>query len=485
MNGARLPLLNIELMCNISDLGCHLYNWNVMIKEIRNLLECLIQEVGYTSSEAKLKAYTVAVDLLLKNQQLFEYEPEHMVARRLDLNTEENITFFRKKSLLLIDKITAAAGAGQRCIYRTKGVRVFLFEDGHVLVVTPHSIIDDDGLELHNEEWLGEELPSTIEEVERVVDQLNEPDDDKLRVVSEEMINILCNINVKYKKSYCLEYVLTPPDVNVISSFSKSVRELLWEVVFSSDSLWPETDVNLCMDFLLKNEINPLPHQLIGYITTISKVTDDKAYFENRLTKLEKILCKKIDESVNFENLPDYFNSLHIKPIYQEELDTTEKVKKVVGDILSQFKDLVENKGGWKQFWNKDWTPRNEKSAQEIFYMVADSFCKANNIDLSPEANFGNGPVDFKFSNGYDTKVVVEMKLSTNPKIVHGYEKQLEVYKAAENTSNGIFLIIDVGQIGGKYEKVLQLKQKFPLSEVWYVNAEYRESASKRIQLSK
>lgn len=458
-----------------------LWNWNVMINEIRNLLECLIQEVGYSSSEAKLKAYTVTIDLLLKNQQLFEYEPEHMTARNLDVNTKEKITFFNKKSLLFIDRLTGAAGAGKRCVYRSKGVRVFLFEDGHVLIVTPHSIVDRHGLELHNEAWCREELLTTIDDVERVVAHLNEPDVEKSRIVSEEMINILCNINAKYKKSYCLEYVLTPPDVNVMSGFSQSVRELLWEVVFSRSNSWGEADSNLCMDFLLKNDINPLPHQLLGYITAISRVTDDKEHLEQLLTNLEKKLCKKIDESVSFENIHDYFKSLYIKPVYMGELDTTDKVKSVVSDILSQFKDLVENKGLWKQFWNKDWTPKNEKSAQEIFYAVADSFCKANNIDLSPEANFGNGPVDFKFSNGYDAKVVVEMKLSTNPKIVHGYEKQLEVYKAAENTSNGIFLIIDVGQIGGKYEKVLQLKQNFPLSEVWYVNAEYKESASRRI----
>ncbi|MCD9553401.1 MULTISPECIES: hypothetical protein [Photobacterium] len=85
----------------------------MMINEIRNLLECLIQEVGYSSSEAKLKAYTVTIDLLLKNQQLFEYEPEHMTARNLDVNTKEKITFFNKKSLLFIDRLTGAAGAGK------------------------------------------------------------------------------------------------------------------------------------------------------------------------------------------------------------------------------------------------------------------------------------------------------------------------------------------------------------------------------------
>ncbi|TON44481.1 hypothetical protein CGH57_21710, partial [Vibrio parahaemolyticus] len=92
---------------------------------------------------------------------------------------------------------------------------------------------------------------------------------------------------------------------------------------------------------------------------------------------------------------------------------TLDDVDDLVGEILNQFLDLVENKGLWKELWCEDNKPRKEKAAQRLLFAVAYSYCKANNLDLSPEADSGNGPVDFKLSQGFDSKVVVEIKLST------------------------------------------------------------------------
>ncbi|WP_417699622.1 hypothetical protein [Pseudoalteromonas lipolytica] len=450
--------------------------------EIKKLLECLIEEGYYSSIDAKLTSYTTAVGLLLRNQQLFDYEPK-IAYRGFPLEeSEEEITFFSKKCLLIIDKLHGAASGGSRYIYRSKGVRVYLFEDGHVLTVTPYSTIDDDGFQLQNDPWYEGYgyIPRTIEGVEDIIDHLNEPNEFTQRVVSEEMINILCNVKEKHKRSYCLEYVLTPLDVNNLSSFSKKFREGLWDVIFSVDD-WSEDKLNLCIDYLLRNEINPLPSQLLTYISKISKSVITVQQMEELLLNLEQKLNNKIEDTLNIDNLFNYFSQKNLESPPYRLLNTTESLKSVVNEILTEFKDLVENKGLWKQFWISDSKPRNEHSAQEIFCSIAHSFCKANNIDLSPEANFGNGPVDFKLSSGYHSKVVVEMKLSTNSRIVHGYETQLEVYKSAESTKYGILLIIDVGGIGNKHEKILQLKQEYPLSEVWYVDANRKASASKRI----
>jgi hypothetical protein len=117
-----------------------------------------------------------------------------------------------------------------------------------------------------------------------------------------------------------------------------------------------------------------------------------------------------------------------------------EALKAIVVEILKQFQDQVENKGQWKQLWDNE-KPREESNAQRLFYTIAYNYCMANNIDLTPEANAGNGPVDFKLSHGFETKVVVELKLSTNGRLVHGYEKQLEIYKQADDTDEGILLL--------------------------------------------
>lgn len=161
-----------------------------------------------------------------------------------------------------------------------------------------------------------------------------------------------------------------------------------------------------------------------------------------------------------------------------------EDLRIIVIEILKQFQDQVENKGQWKQLWDNE-KPRKESEAQRLFYTIAYNYCKANNIDLTPETDAGNGPVDFKLSQGFNSKIVVELKLSTNGQLVHGYEKQLEIYKRADDTDEAFLVLIDVGKLGKKYEKVLKAQEIFlekygRASDIWLVNGKRKASASKR-----
>jgi hypothetical protein len=156
---------------------------------------------------------------------------------------------------------------------------------------------------------------------------------------------------------------------------------------------------------------------------------------------------------------------------------------KVVVKIVEQFQFLVEEKGLWKELWH-DKKRRPEKSAQRLFFAVAHSYCDANNLDVSPEMDTGTGVVDFKFSVGANAKVIVEIKLSDNSKVVAGYEKQLESYKTSERTSKGIYVLIDVGAMGNKAKEILKRKNETlarhgAASEVVIVNGSIRKSASK------
>lgn len=82
--------------------------------------------------------------------------------------------------------------------------------------------------------------------------------------------------------------------------------------------------------------------------------------------------------------------------------------------------------------------------------MVALSYCEANNLDITPEAETGRGPVDFKFSNALDGRILVEIRLSKNGQLVTGYTKQLDIYNAAEKSFDSRYLVIDVGSMGKK-----------------------------------
>jgi hypothetical protein len=51
-------------------------------------------------------------------------------------------------------------------------------------------------------------------------------------------------------------------------------------------------------------------------------------------------------------------------------------------------------------------------------------------------------------SAGFQDRVLVEIKLSTNAKIVAGYTRQLETYERAEATTRGFYVVINVGACG-------------------------------------
>jgi hypothetical protein len=157
----------------------------------------------------------------------------------------------------------------------------------------------------------------------------------------------------------------------------------------------------------------------------------------------------------------------------------------LVQQIVEQFKQLVEHNGLNKELYREDKAPRHESTAQRLFFAVAYSYCKANDVDVSPEVDSGNGQVDFKFSKGFHARVLVEVKLSSNPRLAHGYQTQLEVYKRSETTMKALYIVIDVGGMGKKDTQIIRIRNEAsrlgsPLSEVVFVDGRLKKPASKR-----
>ncbi|MEO0636988.1 MAG: hypothetical protein AAFY73_10100 [Pseudomonadota bacterium] len=155
----------------------------------------------------------------------------------------------------------------------------------------------------------------------------------------------------------------------------------------------------------------------------------------------------------------------------------------IVLQIIEQFRFLIENRRISEELYHGG-RPRPEKSAQRLFFIVADAYCKANNLDITPEADTGNGPVDFKVSQGYTGRVLVEIKLSTNPKVVQGYSRQLKTYAAAEQTDRAHYVVIDVGGMGNKDQRLIAEKNEAAssgkrASEIHIIDGTRRPSASK------
>jgi hypothetical protein len=165
-------------------------------------------------------------------------------------------------------------------------------------------------------------------------------------------------------------------------------------------------------------------------------------------------------------------------------VNNPEEVQRVAMDALDTFKHHVENGNLWEELWTNDRKPKRERSAQLIFFAIADVHCRVNKIDVKSEPNFGGGPVDFAFSVGYDARVLVEMKRSGGT-VEHGYEKQLEFYKTAARTDFGIFVVIDYGDGGEKIQRINAIRQERidrgeRASEIVVIDAGRKLSASKR-----
>lgn len=159
-------------------------------------------------------------------------------------------------------------------------------------------------------------------------------------------------------------------------------------------------------------------------------------------------------------------------------------VFKIVKEILQQFRFLIEKRGLNRELYRTNGRPRHESTAQRLFFAVAYSYCRANNIDVSPEIDTGDGKIDFKFSRGIE-RVLVEIKLSPNPNVVSGYRTQLEVYKAAEETMKAIYLVLDVGSMGRKEETLTKVRDEVsshgePLSNLEFVDGTIKPAPSKR-----
>jgi hypothetical protein len=161
--------------------------------------------------------------------------------------------------------------------------------------------------------------------------------------------------------------------------------------------------------------------------------------------------------------------------------NTANELIDVVKTIVNQFKFLIENKSINTLLWKEKAEPNNEKTTQKIFLLVAYSYCKANDIDINPEMDSGRGYVDFKFSKGFHKKVIVEIKHSYNPNIIDGFSEQLQLYKKAEETLHGFYVIVDVGGIGKKYEKLTEMynADMEKKAEIIYVDGLIKPSASK------
>ena len=99
------------------------------------------------------------------------------------------------------------------------------------------------------------------------------------------------------------------------------------------------------------------------------------------------------------------------------------------------LKNEIENCGLYKDLY-KDGKPVNEKNLQRLYRLTwCDSSC-----NFDSEVNNGNGPVDFKVSNGKIDQTICEFKLASTTSLKY-VNKQVDAYLRANRIKNKVIVI--------------------------------------------
>lgn len=112
-------------------------------------------------------------------------------------------------------------------------------------------------------------------------------------------------------------------------------------------------------------------------------------------------------------------------------------------ELAEEFQQAVENTDLWQALWNETRTrPLPEKIVQAIAGTLFAAHCRYADVSLSRESNIGRGPVDFKFSQGWDKSALLEVKLIPSTHFFSGASKQLPQYMTSERATIGIYLCV-------------------------------------------
>ncbi len=311
---------------------------------MREILESIligsVVELSNGDEQIIINSFNNAVELLIQNARIFQELPEVVYisndslnnaekkagtnvglakdfATNFGENNEKTIKFFDSKAVLLHDGLHASAFGSMSYIYRSKGLRIYLFDNKEVKVVTPYCYIDHNGFQLDNE---------LVDEI--MVSDINKPDilrhyfsmftedfnaKDEKRFVCQDIIRILCNIKEPFHKNFYLEYLLIPPDADKLSVFSTEVRKMFWDICLSQDFFmrWGRDVQNVVMNILSITGITPAPNQLVAFIR--EKLNDGNAKLDTileRLSQLETNIITLVKES----SASDISNMLELKP---------------------------------------------------------------------------------------------------------------------------------------------------------------------------
>lgn len=130
-----------------------------------------------------------------------------------------------------------------------------------------------------------------------------------------------------------------------------------------------------------------------------------------------------------------------------------------VATLVQRFRHAVEEMDAWRLLWNDDLTKhRQEKIVQALAGALWIDSCRAADVDITRESNAGRGPVDFKFSAGWQCRALLEVKLMDSPKLTRGAQAQLPQYMRSEQVQCGHYVCVGFTDADFRPERQQQIR---------------------------
>ena len=285
-----------------------------------SILVSAIIELDGKNDSVITDAFSKMIQILIDEKDIFEKIPcsVYISATELadrDKNDKGEVAYFDQEAALIYDGLHASAFGQMEYIYRSKGVRIYVFRDGNVCAVTPYCCIGQHGLQIDNDPWDMPDDDYNDPAVVRMLFQLLNDDPEYMnahRFICGDIIKAICSIKRPYDKAFFLEYLLTPPDVDKISEFSTKARELFWDICLSVSfaDRWGREVQEACMNMLSSLGISPSPGQILSFIRNVeAKDGDALTTILSKLSVLETNVAHVVTQTS-----PQAINVLELKP---------------------------------------------------------------------------------------------------------------------------------------------------------------------------
>ena len=181
-------------------------------------------------------------------------------------------------------------------------------------------------------------------------------------------------------------------------------------------------------DWAIESTLQKFP-QIIDYYIKLKEDTGDQATMSSNL----KVLESQLLYVSQFGRLASLLQQQ--TPFYTVPGNTRDETR----EKIEFFKDVIENKGGFRLFYGRNGQPiQRERDAHIMFRLV----WVGTPSDVSREVDDGRGPADFKISRGAADKTMVEFKLAKNTQLKRNLANQLEIYKKASDADAGFKVIL-------------------------------------------